>query len=883
MALLNKQNIRKEPLSEELENHFFKMSVLFPLGQENLQLFFYSMICFKRLIDNNYFPKKIREEFEHLSLVSIGDFYSKFEMVYNLLVEYSSSKLSFPKTIFEDANNFEINSLYGLINHLNNIDLSGEKFDESTFGRVFDEIINGHISSTPAIIRRIMVELLGLKTKCTIYDPAVGTGGIFIEIKNQTRAKNISLNHFRFFGQENNSFIYSLLKLNMLMNGIDNQDILFSDVFYNPLKIGNQLRTYDFIVSDIPWNISNKKYKDIFSFDTFSRFSFGIPKDSNYAFIQHIISSLNKNGKAVILCPPNILWKKGSDKKIRENIVKEDLIEAIIQLPPNILETTSLQPVILILDKNKPKELKNKIFFSTLDNINVIDEEARGVLSLYKNFQQKKGLSKIINLSEIISNNSDLSVVRYLSTYRNLSEMNKTKVKKLKDLVWQQSEIFTGAFIAEKDYPFVRNKDLKSDINFMYLDKKELSSRKFNRKDRAKGITRKCLLITTLGNNLKPMIFYPDHEREESKKGKKIYVLGYDKILFSKDIIALLPKGDVDIEYLYYQMYSTEVQEQIKLFRHGTIPHISINDLLNIFIPYVPLKEQKEKIEENKSSLLELETLRHQERIKEFDVKKSAFEAEETMMSILSHNILPYTTNMGMAFDQLVRYLKNKNLLEDYLFNDSNKIYNLDLIDDEVGDLEKVKDVTDRIKNYLSTFQDIIVKTRETVMLSLKEEDFVNSNLKDIFEEIISFKNREANGKYKIVYSCPDNVIVPLNKPTFKEAVMNLIRNAQDHAFENNDIKNIIRFDVDNDDDDDLIIITYQNNGKRFNLTEEEFFSLGRKSKSSKGFGLGGYYIRKVIELHEGNILIMPSNIGLKLWILLPKERGVPAAGGRGR
>ena len=420
----------------------------------------------------------------------------------------------------------------------------------------------------------------------------------------------------------------------------------------------------------------------------------------------------------------------------------------------------------------------------------------------------------------------------------------------------------------------------------MYLDINSVSKRKLTYDYKYGGATIKsdCILVSKLGKNLKPLIYSP-----QDKTKYLVSIPGQNPFLFSKDIVPLIPNDKIDAEYLYYQLYSTEVQEQIKLFQGGSsVNRLSLNDLMNIYIPYVPFNEQKAKIEEEKLALFELEELRHKEKLQELNLKKGTIVTVNSIISTLSHNLLPHITSTLLAFHQLVQFLENKNIINEYLEDDFEDFQKLELSNEETDSNETLKDLTSRIEKYLIRLENVVTNSRKVGQLSLSDEDFQYYNLKVVLDEIVAIKSHDIAGKYKITYNCPEDIEVRINKLSFEEALLNIISNAELHAFDkDDDSKNIISFDVYEswldmgDTSENVVVIIYRNNGKLFNLTEEEFFEYGKKGKSSQGDGIGGFYIKKVIDLHNGKIEIIPVSSGMKMQIILPGDSVV--GGGRGR
>ncbi|MGD9672125.1 MAG: N-6 DNA methylase [Candidatus Nitrosocosmicus sp.] len=194
--------------------------------------------------------------------------------------------------------------------------------------------------------------------------------------------------------------------------------------------------------------------------DPYVRFRFGIPNSqgrADFAFIQHMFSCLDENGQAAILCPFGILFREFEEAKIRENMIREDIIEGIISLPSKIFYGTGIPACILILNKNKTKERKNKIIFIDAAK-NYQEEKARNIIrkediekvvSAFKNYKNLKNYY-IADFEELKENMFNLNVPRYVDN----SQENETD--DIQNLIYEIERI-------EKDLLMISNR-VRSDL-----------------------------------------------------------------------------------------------------------------------------------------------------------------------------------------------------------------------------------------------------------------------------------------------------------------------------------------------------------------------------------------------------------------------------------
>ena len=121
---------------------------------------------------------------------------------------------------------------------------------------------------------------------------------------------------------------------------------------------------FDIVIANPPFSLKNWGYEEAQN-DPFRRFRFGIPPKGygDYAFVQHMITTLNPRGRAGVVLPHGALFRGGAEGKIRKGILEEDLVEAVIGLPSNLFFGTGIPACLFIMNKNKPKERKGKVFF----------------------------------------------------------------------------------------------------------------------------------------------------------------------------------------------------------------------------------------------------------------------------------------------------------------------------------------------------------------------------------------------------------------------------------------------------------------------------------------------------------------------------------------
>jgi len=326
--------------------------------------------------------------------------------------------------------------LRDLISHFNKYKLKDSDFEKTDLlGSAYEYLIKMFADSagkkggefyTPSEVVKLLVILIKPKSGMRIYDPTCGSGGMLIQSRNYLIENNDDPRNISLFGQEDNLGTWAICKINMFLHSVFNADIKNGDTIREPKHLNNgELITFDRVIANPPFSL--KKWgREEAENDNFGRFTYGIPpKDyGDLAFVQHMIASLNSNGILGIVVPNGVLFRGGSEKNIREKIINEDLLEAIIGLPENLFYGTGIPAAILIINKKKNNNKRNNILFvnSELEfeegkNQNILRlKDIEKISSVFENYKNIKRYSRVVSLEEIKKNNFNLNIRRYVDT-----------------------------------------------------------------------------------------------------------------------------------------------------------------------------------------------------------------------------------------------------------------------------------------------------------------------------------------------------------------------------------------------------------------------------------------------------------------------------------
>ena len=293
---------------------------------------------------------------------------------------------------------------------------------------------------TPREVIKLIVEILSPKPGESVCDPACGSGGMIITSYDHIKNKNGKSEAEKLFlyGQEANHRTLALAKMNLYIHDIRNAQLLLGDtLLYPKFKAsgelsrteGENIKKFDVVIANPPWNQDGYE-ENILKKGEFwkQRFKSGFtPKQSaDWAWIQHMLASADeKNGRVGVVIDNGCLFRGGKEKVIRTSIVNSDLIEAIILLPEKLFYNTGAPGAIIILNKNKTDERKEKILFINASKDFQQHPEVRKlnqlgnnhidkIVKAYEEFEEKDGFSKIIDKKKIDENDYNLNVTLYV-------------------------------------------------------------------------------------------------------------------------------------------------------------------------------------------------------------------------------------------------------------------------------------------------------------------------------------------------------------------------------------------------------------------------------------------------------------------------------------
>ncbi|MFQ2092477.1 type I restriction-modification system subunit M [Aeromonas taiwanensis] len=305
---------------------------------------------------------------------------------------------------------------------------------------------------TPPEVSDLIAELLEPMPGDTICDPACGSGSLLMKCGRKV-AQAHGQKHYALYGQEAIGSTWSLAKMNMFLHGEDNHKIEWGDTIRNPKLLdgnGNLLR-FDIVTANPPFSL-DKWGHDEAEHDKFGRFKRGIPPKTkgDYAFILHMIETLKpKTGRMGVVVPHGVLFRGSSEGKIRQQLIDENLLDAVIGLPEKLFYGTGIPAAILIFKKEKLDD--NVLFidasrdFKAGKNQNVLTpENIARIVATYRNGGNVDKYAYLASLQEIKDNDYNLNIPRYVDTFEEEEEIDLLAVRAEREqLKAQLSELET--------------------------------------------------------------------------------------------------------------------------------------------------------------------------------------------------------------------------------------------------------------------------------------------------------------------------------------------------------------------------------------------------------------------------------------------------------
>ncbi|WQT63772.1 type I restriction-modification system subunit M [Helicobacter pylori] len=293
---------------------------------------------------------------------------------------------------------------------------------------------------TPSEVSLLLSLLLGIDENTrqdkSIYDPTCGSGSLLLKASSLAGKNGLTI-----YGQEKDISTTALCKMNMILHNSADADIAKggSSTLSNPFFIKNgMLQTFDYVVANPPFSLKNwtdglsidPKSKQVIS-DSFNRFEDGTPPEKNgdFAFLLHIIKSLNPTGKGAVILPHGVLFRGNAESAIRKNLLLKGYIKGVIGLAPNLFYGTSIPACVIILDKENARARKgvfmidaSKDFKKDGNKNRLREQDVQKMIDTFNAYKEIPYYSKMVSLEEISANDYNLNIPRYIASKQELEK-----------------------------------------------------------------------------------------------------------------------------------------------------------------------------------------------------------------------------------------------------------------------------------------------------------------------------------------------------------------------------------------------------------------------------------------------------------------------------
>jgi type I restriction enzyme M protein len=345
--------------------------------------------------------------------------------------------------IFGDAswtnkNRLSDETLINLVEHYSQHKLSLSNIPDDKLGNAYEYLIkefaddSGHTAAefyTNRTVVTLMTKIMDPQPGESVYDPTCGSGGLLLNCALHLKSEGKEYRTLKLYGQEINLITSAIARMNMFMHGIEEFSIIRGDTLANPAFLHNdELKKFNVILANPPYSIKTWDQKG-FTNDPYGRNIWGVPPQgcADYAFQQHMQKSLdNDNGRSISLWPHGILFRD-KEADMRKTMIKEDLVECVIGLGPNLFYNSPMEACLLITKTNKSVDKKGKILF-----INAVEEVRQDksigfleqkhidkIFGAYQKFESQENLSALKTIEDVISNDGNMTISLYVQPKKN--------------------------------------------------------------------------------------------------------------------------------------------------------------------------------------------------------------------------------------------------------------------------------------------------------------------------------------------------------------------------------------------------------------------------------------------------------------------------------
>lgn len=351
-----------------------------------------------------------------------------------------------------------------LIEHFSSKNLNIKNVPNDELGNAYEFLIkkfaddSGHTAAefyTNRTVVRLMTLIADPHEGESVYDPTCGSGGLLLNCAMMLKEQGKEYRTLRLYGQEINLITSGIARMNMLLHGFEEFNIVRGNTLSNPIFMEyDELQKFDIVLANPPYSIKSWD-QAAFTDDPYGRNIWGTPPQgcADYAFQQHIMKSLKPDtGRCVVLWPHGILFRD-AEREMRRKMIESDCVDCVIGLGPNLFYNSPMEACLLICRMQKPTQRKGKILF-----INAVDEVKRDktismleekhidkIFKAYKDYNDIPGFAKVVSNEQILENGATLNISQYVSRLEVKDDAPKQTLEELIEM-WKKNreELYDG-------------------------------------------------------------------------------------------------------------------------------------------------------------------------------------------------------------------------------------------------------------------------------------------------------------------------------------------------------------------------------------------------------------------------------------------------------
>ena len=352
-----------------------------------------------------------------------------------------------------------------VLKKLNGIDVLGHNGD--VIGDAYEFLISQFASEagkkagefyTPHEVSDMMARVAAIgqedKKLFSVFDPTMGSGSLMLNIRNYLNyPKSV-----KYHGQELNTTTFNLAKMNLILHGVDNEDIrLRNGDTLNKDWPTDEPYTFDSVVMNPPYSAKWSSDDTFLDDSRFNRYGKLAPKSkADFAFLLHGFYHLKDSGTMAIVLPHGVLFRGAAEGVIRKKLLEDGSIDTVIGMPANLFFGTSIPTTVIILKKNRTTRDvlfidASKDFIKGKNQNKLSQENIDRIVETYKKREDVEKFAHVASFEEIKENDFNLNIPRYVDTFEEQEEVDIVELGKELVALNQQIKAAENDFLAMLD------------------------------------------------------------------------------------------------------------------------------------------------------------------------------------------------------------------------------------------------------------------------------------------------------------------------------------------------------------------------------------------------------------------------------------------------